>query len=183
MAGGGPRSFRDQDTGKEIGKFGILFQRDPEDLVTSVLFGFGRLEFVDVVTVRRKKREGTDFRGFGNRQLQNLVLGVGLNGDGRNPDGYLAADFVKESLQVDIVLGLGGNAEIQAGFAGKADLLADEPVQIGPDFDLCGEGLFGRRGNFRQDKGFHLVAVRDERGEEDFFGKRELQGSGGVAFG
>ena len=51
-------------------------------------------------------------------------------------DGHLAADFVKEALQIDVVLGLGRDIEIEAGFAGQADFLADEPVQIRPDLDL-----------------------------------------------
>ena len=95
-----PRSFRDEDAGKGLGKFGIFFQGDAEDLPGTHLFGFGRMELVDIVTFLRKERESTGLRCVGHGELEETGVGFGADIQGRNPGGDFPTDPVEEALQV-----------------------------------------------------------------------------------
>jgi hypothetical protein len=156
-----PGFFGDKDAGERIGEPGIFLERNPKELTAAVLFGLGRLELVDVIAFIGEERKRPGLRCVIDRQFQNSVFRFGPDGDGRNPDGYLAADFIEKALEIDVVLGLGGNVEIETAIAGKTDLLADKPVQVSPDLEFGRERLSGRWGDFCQKQGFELVAVTD----------------------
>ena len=157
---------------------GLFFEGNSQDMAVSVPFGFGWMELVDVVTVLREERQIPDFRGVGDEEFQKSPVGSHTNGKRGDWDGHLTADFVEETLQVDVVPGLGGHHEVEAGFAREACLLADEPVEIRGDPDSGGHGLPGGRGDFRKQQGFHLVAVAYEGRSENFLREGKLEEEG-----
>ena len=178
-----PGFFGDKDAGERIGELGIFLERNPKELTAAVLFGLGRLELVDVIAFIGEERKRPGLRCVIDRQFQNSVFRFGPDGDGRNPDGYLAADFVEEALQVHVVLRRGGHRKIEAGFSGETDFLANEPFEIHRNRQFLGQNQIRGRGDFRQQDGLRLIAVTDQRGGEDFFRKRKMQRTGGVALG
>ena len=80
--------------------------------------------------------------------------------------------------------GCGGDGEVEAevGFAGDADLAADEPVDHGVEVD--GAGLEGAGGGELDGEGdFVFVAEVHERAEGEAAGDGKLHGAGGDAVG
>ena len=98
MTGGVPRFFGDEQPGKSVRGLCLWFEGNFDDPLIACLFGFRRLELVDVVAVRRKEREGADFLGGGDGKFQKSTVKSGFYWDRRDLDGHFAADFVKKSL-------------------------------------------------------------------------------------
>jgi len=92
-------------------------------------------------------------------------------------------DLVKESLQVDVGFGLGGEGEIEFGFAWQAGLLADEPFDGSLDRYLRWEGLVLGWGDLDEENGFLFVAITDKRWDENLFRKGKLEFAGGPSGG
>jgi hypothetical protein len=183
VTGGVPGFFGDEQTGKRVRNLGLWFEWNFDDPLIAGLFSFHRLELVDVVTVRRKKRKRTDFRGVGDGKFQPFTLESDFHGDRWDLGGHFAADFVEKSLQVDIGFGLGGDGEIEVGLARQAGFLANEP------FDICfdwkgGWNIFVIRNlESGKEECFLFVAVTDKRRDENLFRERKLEFAGGPSGG
>ena len=135
--------------------------------------------------------------------VEGIELGVGLalaGGEGEDEVGLAAGDgklcvcwkrlgdqgegFAEGADGLGGSGGVGGDGEVEAevGFAGDADLAADEPVDVGVEVD--GAGLDGACGGELDGEGdFVFVAEVHERAEGETAGDGELHGAGGDAVG
>ena len=141
------------------------------------------MELVDVVTVRRKEREGAHIRGVGDGKFQKSTVESDFHGDHGDPDGHVAVDFVKKSLQVDIGFRLGGDGEIEVGLARQAGFLANEPFDICFDWKGGWNSFVIRNRESCKEECFLFVAVTEERGDENLFREGKLEFAGGPSGG
>ncbi len=183
MTRGVPGFFRHENSVEGVWQFCVLFQGNAQDLPVALFLGLGGLELIRVVALGGEETQGAELRGVGDGNLQKTVLLSGLHGERGVPERHFPADLVKKSLQVNVVLGGRRHREVEAGFSRQTDFLADEPFDIHRNRQFPGQNQIRGRGNFRQQDGLRLIAVTDQRGCEDFFWKRKMQGAGGVALG
>lgn len=175
MAGGVPRLFGNEQSGESIRNLGLWFEWNLDDQLVAGLFGFCGLELVNVVAVRRKEGERANFRCVRDGKFQQSAPELCFHGDRGDLDWHFAAGPVKEALQIDIVLGLGGEGEIEVGLTGQAGFLANKP------FDLCFDRKRGwsffviRNREGCKKECFLFVSIANEGGDKDFFRKWELQ--------
>jgi len=98
-----------------------------------------------------------------------------VNGNLWDAGGHLAADFIKEFLEVDVLLGYRGDGEVKGCGTGEAGLFAYEPFDGGLHGDFGWKGLALGWGELDEENGFLFVPVGDERWDEDFFRKGKLE--------
>lgn len=99
----------------------------------------------------------------------------------RKGNGEIWTSPIEKGLQIGVRFGLSRKGEIEVGLAREAGFTASEPIDIGFDEKRGGYFFVGRDGQSGEENGGLFVAVADEGGDENFFGKRKLQGAGGPA--